>query len=124
MTAPRVRDFRDLKAWQKAMELALLCDEGCQSLPPSARYLALQIRRAANSIHANIAEGNGRFTRPDYLRYLVIANGSLRELESHLHFVARRFGTNSAIDRALEHTFVTGKLLAGLTRSLRTPSGK
>src|SRR5688500_10029356 len=87
--------------------------------PPNASHLASQLRRAANAVHANIAEGNGRFSRPDYLRHLSIANGSLRELESDLHFVARRFGSSERVEEALRLTLVVVKLLAGLVRSLR-----
>jgi four helix bundle protein len=118
MTDPPVRDFRDLKVWQKAIDLAELCDLVCDALPPARGYLAVQIRKAANSVHANIAEGNGRRSRVEYLRFLAIANGSLREVESHLHFVARRYKKILQVERALACATVTGKLLVGLTRSL------
>lgn len=119
MSAPRVRDYRDLHAWQKAMDLAVVCDVVCEALPTNAGHLARQIRRSANSVHANIAEGNGRFSRPEYLRHLAIANGELRELESHLHFVARRYRNIGKAEEALALATVTARLLAGLTRSLR-----
>jgi four helix bundle protein len=119
MTKPKIRDFRDLLAWQRAMDLAVMCESICETLPESARHAAQQIRHAANSVHANIAEGNGRFSRADYLRHLAIANGSLRELESHLHFLKRRFPNRVDIDKALDLATLSAKLLAGLTRSLR-----
>jgi four helix bundle protein len=119
MTSPRIRDYRDLLAWQKAIELAIACDEVCDELPPQASHLSQQIRRAANSVHSNIAEGNGRFSRADYLRHLSIANGSLRELESDLHFTSRRFGENPTLLRKLELSLTVAKLLGGLVRSLR-----
>jgi len=122
MSGSPVRDYRDLKVWQKAIELGELCDQVCDALPPARRYLVVQIRKAANSVHANIAEGNGRRSRAEYLRFLGIANGSLRELESHLYSLTRRFKNVAAIDRALACATVTGKLLAALIRSLK-PSG-
>lgn len=119
MSAPRIRDYRDLLAWQKAIELAIACDEVCDELPAQASHLSQQIRRAANSVHSNIAEGNGRFSRADYLRHLSIANGSLRELESDLHFMSRRFGESPKLLNALELSLTVAKLLGGLARSLR-----
>jgi four helix bundle protein len=101
------------------MELALECEIVVRGIPGHAAHVAMQIRRSAQSVPANIAEGNGRFSRPDYLRHLSIANGSLRELESHLHFVRRAYGATEALARAETLTLHTTKLLAGLVRSLR-----
>ena len=97
-----IRDYRDLLAWQKAIDLALLIEIICEGLPDTASNLAKQMRSAANSVHSNIAEGNGRFSRADYLRHLSMSNGSLRELESDLYFVARKFGKSAATSAALE----------------------
>lgn len=124
MATPAIRDYRDLLVWQRAMDLALLCEKICDGLPKTASHLCLQIRRAANSVHSNIAEGNGRFSRPDYLRHLSIASGSLRELESHLHVASRRFGMSREFEKAFELCVVTGKLLGGLTRSLKPQPSK
>src|SRR5689334_5557714 len=81
----QISSFRDLKVWQKAFALA---EESCviaDGLRRARRSgLATQIERAAASIPANIAEGNGRSHRGDYLHHLSIAHGSLAELESHL----------------------------------------
>ena len=119
MSGTKIRDYRDLLAWQRAMDLAVNCESVCDELPETGKHIALQIRRAANSVHANIAEGNGRFSRAEYLRHLAIANGSLRDLESHLFFVKRLHGNIGDVERALEIATHTSKLLAGLTRSLR-----
>ena len=83
-------------------------------------HVAGQIRRSALSVSANIAEGNGRFSRLDYLKHLAVANGSLREVESHLHYVRRVYGDSPGLTRALELCELTAKLLAGLVRSLKT----
>jgi four helix bundle protein len=119
MTTPKIRDYRDLLVWQKAMDLAVIVDEMCEGLDGRLSYVVHQIRKAANSIHANIAEGNGRFSRPDYLRHLSMANGSLRELESHLHYLKRRRPGLARIDEALNLALNTSRLLAGLVRALR-----
>jgi four helix bundle protein len=66
-----------LIVWQKAMQLAALSYRCAQRLPAIERFgLAAQIRSAATSIPANIAEGNGRRVRDDYGRFLAIARGS------------------------------------------------
>jgi four helix bundle protein len=118
MTDTSIRDFRDLVVWQQAMELALACDRIADQLPRNSSKLASQIRRAANSVHANIAEGNGSFSLGDYLRRLSKSNGSLRELESHLIFVARKH-PEIGVKEAQTLTVRVAMLLAGLVRSLR-----
>ena len=109
-----IRDYRDLIAWQRAMDLAVACERVSGELPPRAAILATQIRRAAGSVHANIAEGNGRFSRPDYVRFLSIANGSVKELESHLTFAARAYARTAALDAALRLSAEVSRLLTGL----------
>src|SRR5258705_12883410 len=93
-----IRDYRDLIVWQKAMELAVTCERVCVELPARASSVATQIRRCSVSIPANIAEGNGRFSRGDYLRHLSIANGGVKEIETHLEFSARGYGRNGPIE--------------------------
>jgi four helix bundle protein len=120
MAQDPIRDYRDLKVWQVAIELAEVCASVADQLPRREWQLASQIRRAANSVHAGIAEGNGSFTTVDYLRHLGISNKSLRELESHLHFVARRYARIENVHRALSLCTPERKLLMGLVKSLRT----
>jgi len=88
--------------------------------PTELRALGTQIRRAAVSIPANIAEGHGREHLGDYLRYLSIANGSLMELET-LALAAARLGMaeRNQLESLLESTAETGRMLSGLVRSLR-----
>lgn len=112
-----IRDYRDLLVWQVAMDLALACEPMCEALPRRAWRLATQIRNAANSVHANIAEGNGSFSTADYIRHLGMSNKSLRELESHLTFVSRQYhiaGTATALRMVTR----VAMLLRGLVRSL------
>ena len=78
-----VRTFRDLIAWQKAMGLARLLYKVTEAMPAAERFgLTNQMRRAAVSIPSNIAGGHGRQSRPDYLKHLRIARGSLAELST------------------------------------------
>jgi four helix bundle protein len=82
------RSFRGLLVWRQAMRLANSCYTLTKSMPREERYgLTSQIRRAAISVPANIAEGNGRSTRGAYISFLRIAQGSLRELETYLLFL-------------------------------------
>ena len=84
----RHKTHRDLIAWQAGMKLLVEAYRVARELPDVERYgLAAQLRRAAVSIPANIAEGFGRSTRGDYLRHLAIASGSLRELQTHLEAI-------------------------------------
>ena len=81
----RIRTYRDLVAWQKGMDVARRLYAITRDMPPEERFgLTSQMRRAAVSIPSNIAEGYGRQTRPDYLKHLRIARGSLVELETQV----------------------------------------
>ncbi|MFY7853311.1 MAG: four helix bundle protein, partial [Brevundimonas sp.] len=80
-----VRSYRDLEVWKRAMDLAVATYELTREFPREEQFgLTSQARRAATSIAANIAEGYGRATRPAYVSFLRIAQGSLKELETHL----------------------------------------
>src|SRR5919109_4428745 len=84
-----LKTHRDLIAWQESMKLLVESYRVAAQLPDIERYgLASQLRRAAVSIPANIAEGFGRSARGDYLRHLSIASGSLRELQTLLEAIA------------------------------------
>jgi four helix bundle protein len=114
--------FRDLKVWQRALALAIACRAMTQAFPPnSSSGLVSQIERAAGSISANIAEGAGRRTTPDYLRHLSIANGSLLELETHL-VRAAGFGLISPdrLSMLTAECVQIGRMLAGLIRKLES----
>lgn len=80
-----VRTFRDLLIWQKSMSLVTAIYKSTTSFPDSERFsLTSQIRRCAISVPSNIAEGFGRRSSGDYLRFLQIAFGSLFELQTQL----------------------------------------
>ena len=83
-----VKTFRDLIAWQKAMELTKQVYWATTRMPDSEKFgLTAQMRRAAISIPSNIAEGHGRESRLDYIRFLRVARGSLMELQTQLILV-------------------------------------
>jgi four helix bundle protein len=92
-------------------------------LPAWERYnLSSQIRAAATSIPANIAEGHGSVHRQQYLRYVIIAESSLRELQTHLENAIRVKHIDAA--EAAEATRIAaevGRLLGGLHRALKRP---
>ena len=84
-----MRDFRDIKAWQKGHRLALAVYQATKRFPTEERYgLKSQARRAAASIPTNIAEGCGRDSEAEFARFLRIAAGSASELE-YLLLLAR-----------------------------------
>jgi four helix bundle protein len=114
--------FRGLRVWRDAMALVRVCYELTQPFPKRELFgLTSQIRRAATSVPANIAEGNGRFHRGDYLRFISVAHGSLRELETHL-LVARELELLNDADlrRALTLSAKTSHELVALARALRS----
>jgi four helix bundle protein len=93
-----LRDFHKLKVWEKAHQLTLAIYKGTIRFPKSELYgLTTQMRRAAVSIAANIAEGCGRGSDPEFRHYLRIALGSATELEYHL-LLARDLELLSAAD--------------------------
>ena len=86
----RVERFEDLRVWNASMDLAAAVYELAATLPAEERYgLASQIRRASVSVPSNIAEGWGRGSRSDYLRFLRIARGSLYEAKTQLLLIGR-----------------------------------
>ena len=86
------RTIRDLKIWQKSMDLAVESYRACAGFPTEEKFgLISQVRRAAASVPANIAEGFRRWNSPEFARFLAIGSGSLRELETHLR-IAQRLG--------------------------------
>jgi four helix bundle protein len=80
-----MRDFRELKVWQKAHQLTLAIYQTTASFPREERYgLTSQLRRACSSIPANLAEACGRNGDAEFARFCSIAMGSASELEYHL----------------------------------------
>lgn len=96
--------------------------EATSSFPASEKYgLTSQLRRAAVSIPSNIAEGYGRGTSQDYLRFLRVARGSLFEVDTQL-LIAQRMGyLNQSAHQQVENKLAeTGRVLAGLIKSIES----
>jgi four helix bundle protein len=113
-----IKTFRDLIAWQKAMELAKQVYRVTRDMPDAEKFgLTSQMRRAAVSVPSNIAEGHGRQSLTDYIRFLKTARGSLMELQTQL-ILAEELGfiQMSAELRGLQAE--TDRVLQGLIRSL------
>ncbi|HVL42335.1 MAG TPA: four helix bundle protein [Brevundimonas sp.] len=111
-----VRSYRDLLVWQRAMDLAAATYELTRAYPRDELFgLTSQSRRAAVSIAANIAEGYGRASRRTYSHFLRIAQGSLKELETHL-ILAERVGATSqgSTETILEKADELGRMLRSL----------
>jgi four helix bundle protein len=117
-----MRDHRNLRAFQLADELALLVYRETAGFPKEEMFgLTSQVRRAAVSVASNIAEGCGRSSDVDFLRFLDMANGSLRELQYQIS-LAQRLGylpSQSTIANEDSVLFETGRVLHGLIRSMR-----
>ncbi len=85
MKRPPAKHFQDLIVWQKAHEFVLLIYRYSESFPKSELYgLTSQVRRSAVSVPSNIAEGFKKKTKPDKVRFLNIAQGSLEECRYYL----------------------------------------
>lgn len=83
--AEDVGDFKELDVWRIAMHVARLTYRETRHLPDDERFgLVSQMRRTAVSIASNIAEGYGRGSRQDYIRFLLIARGAACELETQV----------------------------------------
>ncbi|MCG3180679.1 MAG: hypothetical protein BIFFINMI_03042 [Phycisphaerae bacterium] len=115
-----IRTYRDLEVWQRAMDLLVEVYRISVGFPDLERFgLTMQVRRAAGSVANNIAEGHGRLSRKDYLRFLSISRGSLCETETELPAAVRLgFVKEADIRKAWDLTQETGRLLNGLIRSL------
>ena len=116
-----VRTYRDLIAWQKAMELAEKVYRATDTLPDGEKFgLISHMRRSAVSVPSNIAEGFGRARKVEFVRFLEIAKGSLFELQTQGE-LARRLGWLQGEPLAMirDLTRELDAILSGLIRSLR-----
>ncbi len=118
----RIQTHRDLKVWQVGMEITEEVYHLTNAFPDCERFgLVSQLRRAAVSVPANIAEGNARSSTKDYLRHLSIAVGSLAEVETFLDLALRLgYGQSKTIQQLGEKLAEERRMLRGLQRSLRT----
>ncbi len=111
-----MHDSRTSLAWQKLDDLAVVVYQVTKAFPAEERYgLVAQMRQAAVSAPANVAEGSGRESARDRLRFLYVARGSLAEVEYYLH-LATRLGylKGEQRDHAVELRREAGRTLHGL----------
>ena len=122
MEKARVRTFRDLIAWQKGKELCKVVYAATRKMPEEERFgLTNQMRRASVSIPSNIAEGHARQSRPDYLKFLRTARGSLAELMTQVEIAweLELMPYSQPLSDLLEEE---DRVLQGLIRSLENKS--
>lgn len=115
-----IRSHRDLIAWQRAYELGLEIYAATSAFPDIERFgLTTQLRRCAVSIASNIAEGYGRGSTQDYLRFLRVARGSMCELDTQLQFASDLGFLQPEEGERLASLILTAeKVLAGLIRAV------
>lgn len=107
--------------WQKAMDLVVICYKISETFPKDEIYgLSSQLKRAAVSVPANIAEGHGREGLGEYIHFLGVAQGSLRETETHLLIADRlSLADRNNLSQALNLSDEVSKMLGSLLRGLK-----
>ena len=117
-----MKDYKELVVWKKSVDLAIGVYKVTGPFPDAERFgLTGQMRRAATSLPANIAEGWGRGTTKEYVQFLLIARGSLMELETHaiisreLHYLSQE----NFVELQAQIQEI-GRMLNGLIQSLRS----
>jgi four helix bundle protein len=116
----KLDSYQDLVVWQTGMEIAAQCYFLTRVFPREELFgPTSQIRRASSGIPANIAEGYGRGHRGEYIQFLRIAQGSLKELETHLLLAIRveLLGAEEAAP-VLALCDSEGRMLGSMIRSL------
>jgi four helix bundle protein len=115
-------DLKDLVAWQVSMDFAEAVYQATRTFPTDERFgLRMQLRRAAVSVSANVAEGHGRSSRREYARFVLIARGSLKEAETLLLLSVRLgFMRNDIAEDLLSIAERINRLLTGLRKRLQS----
>ena len=121
MAKEKVRSYRDLIVWQKAVELVTDLYRVSKKFPSEELFgLTSQLRRAAISVPSNIAEGQGRLGRKEFQHFLGNARGSLWEVETQI-IIARKLDylSEAEMNDILELSAEVGRILNGLLSSLK-----
>ena len=118
--------YKDLAAWSKSVDLACGCYRISSGFPRSERYgITVQLREAAVSVAANIAEGHGRRAPRDFHRFLDISYGSLNEVQTYLHLAIQlNFCSPDEAAPLFDLSNEVGRIINGLQRSLRRGSAR
>jgi four helix bundle protein len=119
--AIEISSYRDLKVWQEAMLIAERVYGLTAGFPKEEVYgMTSQIRRAAASVAANIAEGHGREHSGSFVQFLRMAQGSLKELETHLLLALRvKLAASRETEPVLDRCDELGRMLRSLIRSIQ-----
>ncbi len=116
------KSFFDLFVWKKAHEFVLCVYRVCSKFPDFEQFgLRSQFTRAAVSIPSNIAEGQGRESSKEFVRFLSVARGSLRELSTQLEICERLHYVNNSVT-LLSRALITevDKMITSLATKLKT----
>ncbi len=116
----QIKSYRDLMAWQRAMDFAVAVYRETESWPSAERFgLIQQLWRCCVSIPSNIAEGQGRHSDREFMRFLRIAHGSLQEAETQIMLARQlQYCSIDAETAMMTAAGDVGRLIQGLSRSL------
>ena len=117
----KINSYRDLEVWKASHGIVKLLYSFSEVFPKSEEYrITSQLLRAVVSIPTNIAEGSGRFTKKDYIHFLIIARGSIEEVK-YLLFLCADLGyiMPDQYNKAENDMNSVGRMLNGLINSLR-----
>lgn len=124
MGVKKFQEFTDLLVWQKAHELTIEVYKIAKKFPKEERFrLVNQVCKSASSIPANIAEGFGRASKKEFVRFLSIAKGSVKESLYHL-MLAKDLGYIRDVEfsNLRDRYNEISKMLSGLIRSIKENS--
>lgn len=115
-----MKNFKELRIWQKGMDIAVSCFQLTNSFPQAEKYgLVSQINRAGISIPSNVAEGSSRTSEKDYGRFIEISLGSSYELETHLLIAQRlQLGVQEDVNKLITEVNDEQKMLMGFRNKL------
>jgi len=115
-----ISGYQDLVAWRKAFQFGLQVYRVTADFPPDERFgLVSQLRRGAVALASNIAEGYGRGSQQDYVRFLRVTRGALYEMETQLLFALElSYISEEIYEETKSQLDECGRVLGGLLRSL------
>ncbi len=121
MKITMINTYRDLLVWQKSMAFATSIYKSSNTFPNAEQYgLTSQVRRAVVSVPSNIAEGYGRHSTGDYLRFLQIANGSLYEIQTQIEIALNlNYLKKSEFDTLFIQSREIERMLSSLIQKIR-----
>jgi four helix bundle protein len=117
-----MKTYRDLIVWQKSMNLVIMVYDQTKQFPNEEMYnLTSQLKRSAVSVPSNIAEGYGRNSSGDYIRFLQIASGSLYELQTQLEISLRlNFISTENYNKIISLSIEIEKMLSSLISKIKS----